>query len=712
MTATFNPLTSAAGTGGVASVSSSSPSTAATGALSPVPLPLTPIIFCGPGSNLYPLCDPSSSTSTEIASSLAESLPKSLLPIANRPLISFPLQHLVSAGIRHAIVLAPANQHQVIETALRGVRLQVPNVGASLGTSLSSTPYLPSLKGASESSNIAVVNGLSPSVSASASSSSSKDVAIRVQLLPLGPYDTLGSSLEADGPLSVGEEQGESDDNSEDDAGSDAPVPFRHIARPGTAELLRWLDSIGKLEADPLVMPVDFIAPSIPLSTFLLSYYSSKSPASPTVTTLLYERGAGESVGRDREKEGPARLVSAYSIDGNEPRHQSSLLSRHELLFLSEPPTATSSNSSLDVRLSLLRHRPRARISTNLLDSHVYILRRDQVIPLLKARRDLTSLREHVVPFIAKTSWQRGLLDKSGWRESLKREARNKARGRGRGADEDEAGEETSGESLMRLAFQRSSLGGGGDEDVDGAGAMDIRAVTIVARLSSSAPTLVPSPEDEGQTSHGNANPNTDDGSQGQEERFFARANTLPTYLECNRFLLRSLASSGATGGQALYFPLPSLIVGAGTDSLDSTHDSSTSSNSVGVTSSSLLTTSISPSSQLSPDTLYTPGAPLQISDRVSLKRCLISPHVRIGRSCRISGSILMDGSMIADGCKMENCIVGPGVRIAERCVLRDVDLGPGARVRKGWEGRGDKIGRGEGESEDEESESGGEESD
>lgn len=180
--------------------------------------PLTPVIFAGPGSSLYPLCDPYSSSS-------ADSLPKALLPLANRPLISLPLQQLVSAGLKHALVLASANQHRAIETALKGVRLHRPQVSSTSGFKSHLTP-------AQSSSNIVVVDGLSPAVNpASSKVKAFESAAIFVELLPLGPYD---------GKLAANLDDTENENSHH--------AEFRTTARPGTAELLRWLTSIGKLE--------------------------------------------------------------------------------------------------------------------------------------------------------------------------------------------------------------------------------------------------------------------------------------------------------------------------------------------------------------------------------------------------------------------------------------------------------------------------------
>ncbi|CAO1629089.1 unnamed protein product [Sympodiomycopsis kandeliae] len=682
------------------------------------PLPLTPIIFCGPGSNLYPLCDPSSSsTSTQVSTtSLPTSLPKSLLPIANRPLISFPLQQLVSAGIKYAIVLAPINQHKAIENALKSVRLQVPNTTATSGTT--STPYLPFLaSGKQQESNIAVYTGIdNPTKSSTGGSSSSAGIDIRVHLLPLGPYDTLGFIGDDD---QVVEKEDESESDQDDDAQSSAEDErnaFRRISRPGTAELLRWLDSIGKLEFNPLILPVDFIAPSIPLSSFLLSYYSSCKPSPPTISTLLYERGAGETVGRDREKEGPPTILTAYSSKNQNDTTVANLLTSHDLLLLSEPPTSSNSSSSyLDVRLSLLKSFPQCRFTTNLLDAHTYILRKDQVIPLLKARKDFTSLKEHVIPFIAKAGWQQGLMDKSGWRQSIRTEVELQNRMRFASDDNEqdqiEYGDENNGGEdgllsgkrgdLMKLAFQRSSLGN--NYNSNNRSNEVIRATTVVARLNGSTPTLVPSLDA--------PQPNS---STPEEERFFARANTLATYLECNRFMLRALSFSGSSN-TPLYFPLPSLLpsssnnvqvtAGGSAAMLTSTPDSYSSSTD---SSSTVRTIDISTSSQLSTDTLLPLSEPIYIGDRTSIKKSLLSHSIKLNKGCKISGSIIMENVQVGEFCKLENCIIGPGVVIADKCVLKDVDIGPCTKIRKvGAEFRFEKIGRGEQDSDEEEDKSG-----
>jgi len=225
-----------------------------------MPLPLLPIIFSGPGSNLYPLCD--ASTSTASAS-------KALLPVANRPLIAFALQNLLSSGLTSCILLAPSSQHAAISKALSTTRLVPPFSPSIPGEKKKARE----VKDEKKSTSIAVVDSLSHS--------SVDAMTMKVELLPLGPYD--GKDLD-----DVIHQEG-----------------FRR-QNLGTAELLRWVHSIGKLEADPLVMPVDLINPAMPIRDLIDLYVNAQASkyGTPTACCALYERAAGDGTGRERERDG------------------------------------------------------------------------------------------------------------------------------------------------------------------------------------------------------------------------------------------------------------------------------------------------------------------------------------------------------------------------------------------------------------------------
>ena len=268
------------------------------GAQSHPPL-VQPIIFCGPGSNLYPLC--SNTVASDVSKGAPPSgqndLPKAMLPILNRPMISFALQQLLSAGLRHAIVFAPSEHHSIIAAALKSLILIPPTLIQS-GKKVASSAAAAAAAAAEEASkypNVSVSVGLNSTSAAStnaaagnpylsgnnfAVSSMENETVMRVDLLPLGPDDASASKS--------------------DSRFSSAASNYKKL---GTAGLISWLHSVGRLDKDPLILPVDLITQSISL-THIINSHVSGVPRSPALTCLMYERGAGEGTGKEREKDG------------------------------------------------------------------------------------------------------------------------------------------------------------------------------------------------------------------------------------------------------------------------------------------------------------------------------------------------------------------------------------------------------------------------
>lgn len=266
-----------------------------------------PIIFCGPGSNLYPLCSSTvaaDATQDPLRSDLVD-LPKAMLPVFNRPMIAYALQQLLSAGLRHAVVFAPSEHHSVIAAALKCLILIPPTLVQS-GKKLSSAAAAAAAAAVEEASkypNVSVSVGLNSASTAPAASdpylsgnsfavsSTQNETVMRVDLLPLGPDDLVNAK-----------------------SGSRVSSPASKYKKLGTAGLVSWLHSIGRLDKDPLVLPVDLITQSISLTDIINSHVSS-APDSPALTCLMYERGAGEGTGKEREKDGESTHVMPELFD-------------------------------------------------------------------------------------------------------------------------------------------------------------------------------------------------------------------------------------------------------------------------------------------------------------------------------------------------------------------------------------------------------------
>ncbi|KAK0529372.1 Translation initiation factor eIF-2B subunit gamma [Tilletia horrida] len=264
-------------TGGGGGTTATGGSTTAGGLLGPPPpLPLfTPIVFCLPNEgaslSLAPLASRAAAaaaiasvahsvtgTGASAGEAAAETgggegnsdaatkaLPAALLPIANRPLIAFALQQLVSAGIRHAVVCAPAAQHTLFAQTLRQLALTPP-----LSASTSTAP------------NVQVLIDPLPGTSRRATPSANTYV-LRIDLIPLGPLDRADRTrIPASGPTTAAPPAQQ----------IEAVKSNRKVRQLGSAELLLWLASEGWLEADPLVVPYDLLTPSLPLAALIRAH--------------------------------------------------------------------------------------------------------------------------------------------------------------------------------------------------------------------------------------------------------------------------------------------------------------------------------------------------------------------------------------------------------------------------------------------------------
>lgn len=277
-------------------------------------------------------------------------------------------------------------------------------------------------------------------------------------------------------------------------------------------------------QADPLVLPVDLLSPSLPLRTLVDAYVSAQASAQgvPTLCCALYERNAGEGTGKEREKDGPPRLLAGFvPIDTATAKAAAG----QALVLLEDEPDAAV---DVSLRNSLLARHPHLRLSTGLLDAHAYILNRRQVLPLLEARRELTSLREHVVPLLAKASWMKGFAEKAGLGAlaSDDDDDENAAEGQARRGD-DVVDLETlarqGSQTLRHESIKRSTTLSAPAADGK------VRCYAVVTKLGGGA---------RGSTAPG-ADPSAvaDVDPETGLPRFVARANTIPTFLECNRWV-------------------------------------------------------------------------------------------------------------------------------------------------------------------------------
>jgi len=282
-------------------------------------------------------------------------------------------------------------------------------------------------------------------------------------------------------------------------------------------------------------------------------------------------------------------MISAYSNDSEDEKR---------LMMLHEADVT----SDMTFRRSLLQSCPHLRLSTRLLDSHAYILNKDQVIPLLEANATLTSLREHVLPLIAKASWMNGLKEKASWSfEPMEDENEEEDQGEDENASKRLA-KLSRDPTLTRQMIERSSMQPFKKEKNGQKGQDGIRCLTVVSRLQGSE--------------NGSGLP-----------RFVARANTVPTYLECNRWLLKALSQNTVS---QLPLSIPTILV--------DNQEASSSTNGEPLHAAS---------AQISPDSII--GVGVRIGDRASIKRTVVGNKCEVARGARLAGCVLLDGCKVLE---------------------------------------------------------------
>ncbi|QPG75395.1 hypothetical protein FOA43_002749 [Brettanomyces nanus] len=116
------------------------------------------------------------------------------------------------------------------------------------------------------------------------------------------------------------------------------------------------------------------------------------------------------------------------------------------------------------------------------------------------------------------------------------------------------------------------------------------------------------------------------------KESVFARCNNLSVYMEVNRFFLKKHARQNAnlTSGQKSKDNKNAAIAGA--------------------------------------DCVI--GQDTELGDRTNVKRSVIGNHCRIGKKCRITACILLDGVTLEDDVHLENCIIGKKAKLEVKCRL------------------------------------------
>ncbi|KAG4095298.1 nucleotide-diphospho-sugar transferase [Neocallimastix lanati (nom. inval.)] len=258
---------------------------------------------------------------------------------------------------------------------------------------------------------------------------------------------------------------------------------------------------------------------------------------------------------------------------------------RSQLVYVA---SKTDFSSELPFRMSLLTKFPVINFYTNLRDAHLYIFKQ-WIFDLLLQKKNISSVRGELVPLLVRCQ-----SASSDWLEK-------------EGLDKFIQNNNTNSSSASSPPLSPSNLSH-----------EDNKNTSMCAAIICNA-------------------------------GYCSRANTLPTYVEINRFMTRQSSEPR----------IP--------DSAE-----------------------VSPKTQVGPDSLV--GDSSKIGERCSIKKSVIGSHCSIGRNVKIIGSVIMDYIVIEDNVKLENCIVCNNGKILEKCHLINCEIAAGFVVPKNTQTKNEQF--------------------
>ncbi|KAJ7287648.1 UDP-3-O-glucosamine N-acyltransferase [Mycena rebaudengoi] len=162
----------------------------------------------------------------------------------------------------------------------------------------------------------------------------------------------------------------------------------------GTCTLLRHFSS--RIPRDFVLLPCDFIPPpSLPLSALLNKFRTDTVSDGLIATTCWFSTLKAEKNAFPDEW---GHLAPSCSIVWDKPSST--------LLYVDTPDDVDRNSEEIELRMSILSRYPRATLSSNLQDSHVYVCKRS-ILDALQEKRHFDSFREEFLPWLCKVQYQR-----------------------------------------------------------------------------------------------------------------------------------------------------------------------------------------------------------------------------------------------------------------------------------------------------------------
>ncbi|KAK4130318.1 hypothetical protein BT67DRAFT_437143 [Trichocladium antarcticum] len=528
------------------------------------------VAIATPGLQALILCGPGSSFPTFTAN--PDENPKALLPIANRPMVWYPLEFCYRAGITNITLVCPPPAAEAITTALK------------------TNPFLTSL--------------------------------------PFPRPDLL------------------------------APKDLDQNA--GTAEILRLPELQDLVTSDFLVLPCDLVC-ELGADKLLQAWMVKSASLEDLVgdPELSHEpRSGGLGVWYQTKTATPIKGEETDFV-ATVPLPSSSVLPPKGSLFpdMAKLVYSTPTDSLKDLveerkgfptRHALLRKHPRVRMLTTHRDAHIYIFPH-WVMEFVKENERLETIGEDVIGWWAKAGWQKGLSTKLGLDNVLRRP----------GSDSDSENASPSVSTPRKLTLNSTAA----DEPN-----------TVVS---------VQSHDSHSQSSSPSRNPAATDTEAPVPPMLAYIHPSQPTAAGPPPPLIRRVDTAQLLLQISLLLAkLPSLEESLPDDPPPSPFAHA---RKVAYPEGVKPRTTITKADSLVADNVT-------VSEKTSIKECVIGANCQIGEGARLAGCLLMDGVVVGRHCKLTKCILGRRSEIGEGCVLTDCEVQENLLVESKTEAKEEKF--------------------
>ncbi|RPB20451.1 hypothetical protein L211DRAFT_829356 [Terfezia boudieri ATCC MYA-4762] len=343
-------------------------------------------------------------------------------------------------------------------------------------------------------------------------------------------------------------------------------------------------------------------------------------------------------------------------------------------LLQTHPPAALkgiTDSSDYPIRHSLLSRHPQISLRTHThRDAHIYIFPH-WVLEFIKANPKLNSLKDDVIPWLAKCTWQKGLGEKMGLEGILTKRPRSAGNDGVDNAEDEEEDFDVGGRSTTQLSNLKKTTG------FNGAGTPPkfVSGVTGHKRSDSHDTTgnSTPTPPQSIRIPKITAvlTPQEYAVSATPPTPFIRRVDTPQLFREtCLQLAKTDVALPGQPATSAN-------TVEAGAD----THAQPKIDPTCNIAEKTTIT---------SQDCLLGPNC--TVMEKCIIKRCVLGPNVTIRKGVRLMDCVLLEGCVIEENVKLDKCILGRGARVGKGSDLRDCEIGHGYGVEEETEARGERL--------------------